>query len=64
MRRIPTNEEEQSEKYPVESWDEKHCREVVDAAIGVKVPYDILSSRPWVLSRKVAHSYRKGQVFL
>ncbi|KAJ5889778.1 FAD binding domain-containing protein [Penicillium tannophilum] len=53
-----------SEKYPVESWDEKHCREIVDAAIGVKVPYDILSYRPWVLSRNVAHSYRMGQVFL
>ncbi|KAJ5655576.1 FAD binding domain-containing protein [Penicillium longicatenatum] len=53
-----------SDKYHVESWDERHCREVVDAAIGVKVPYDILSYRPWVLSRKVAHSYRMGQVFL
>ncbi|KAJ5653451.1 hypothetical protein N7490_000454 [Penicillium lividum] len=53
-----------SEKYPVESWDEKNCREVVDAAIGVKVPYDVLSYRPWILSRKVAQSYRMGQVFL
>ncbi|KAJ5949705.1 FAD binding domain-containing protein [Penicillium verhagenii] len=53
-----------SEKYPVNSWDEKHCREIIDAAIGVEIPYDVLSYRPWVLSRKVAHSYRKGQVFL
>ncbi|KAJ5745501.1 hypothetical protein N7520_010683 [Penicillium odoratum] len=53
-----------SEKYPVESWDEKHCREVIDAAIGVKLPYDVLSYRPWILSQKVAQSYRMGQVFL
>ncbi|KAJ5683239.1 hypothetical protein N7462_006404 [Penicillium macrosclerotiorum] len=52
------------EKHPVESWNEEHCRKVVDAAIGTKVPYDILSYRPWVLSRKVAYSYRVGQVFL
>ena len=30
----------------------------------MKVPYDVLSYRPWILSRKVAHSYRDGQVFL
>ncbi|KAJ5281401.1 hypothetical protein N7478_006773 [Penicillium angulare] len=53
-----------TEKHPVESWNEEHCRRVVDAAIGMKVPYDILSYRPWVLSRKVAYSYREGQVFL
>ncbi|KAJ5570413.1 uncharacterized protein N7459_009843 [Penicillium hispanicum] len=52
------------EKHPVESWNEGHCRKVVDAAIGAKVPYDVLSYRPWVLSRKVAHSYRIGNVFL
>ncbi|KAJ5763373.1 FAD binding domain-containing protein [Penicillium manginii] len=53
-----------SKKHPVDSWDEGHCRKVVDAAFGVKVPYDVLSFRPWLLSRKVAHSYRAGQVFL
>ncbi|KAJ5113522.1 hypothetical protein N7456_002056 [Penicillium angulare] len=53
-----------TEKHPVESWNEEHCRNVVDAAIGTRVPYDILSYRPWVLSRKVAYSYREEQVFL
>ncbi|GAB1192985.1 hypothetical protein APSETT444_002187 [Aspergillus pseudonomiae] len=53
-----------SKKWPVESWNEEHCRKVVDAAIGANVKYDILSFRPWILSRKVAKSYRDGQVFL
>ncbi|KAJ5718127.1 hypothetical protein N7488_003773 [Penicillium malachiteum] len=53
-----------AEKHPVASWNEEHCREVLDAAIGVKTPYDVLSYRPWILSRKVAYSYREGQVFL
>ncbi|KAJ6024423.1 hypothetical protein N7540_005220 [Penicillium herquei] len=53
-----------AEKHPVASWNEEHCHEVLDAAIGVKVPYDVLSYRPWILSRKVAYSYREGQVFL
>ncbi|KAJ5095219.1 hypothetical protein N7532_007510 [Penicillium argentinense] len=52
------------EKHPVESWNEEHCRKVVNAAIGTQVPYSILSYRPWILSRKAAHSYRDGQVFL
>lgn len=54
----------QSKKYPVDSWNEEHCRKVVDAAIGAKTKYDILSFRPWILSRKVAKSYRDGRVFL
>lgn len=53
-----------SEKHPVDSWTEEHCREVVDAALGVETAYDVLSYRPWILSRKVAHSYREGRVFL
>ncbi|CAI7595600.1 unnamed protein product [Penicillium pancosmium] len=53
-----------SEKHPVDSWNEEHCRKVVDAAFGVSIPYDVLSFRPWLLSRKVAHSYRAGNVFL
>jgi hypothetical protein len=36
----------------------------VDAAMGKNVKYDVLSYRPWVLSRKVAKSYRVNRVFL
>jgi hypothetical protein len=36
----------------------------VTAAIGTSVPFDVLSYRPWVLSRKVAESYRVRNVFL
>jgi 2-polyprenyl-6-methoxyphenol hydroxylase-like FAD-dependent oxidoreductase len=52
------------ETHPVEQWTEAYCREVVDKAIGQKVPYDILSFRPWILSRKIARSYRAGSVLL
>lgn len=48
----------------MDSWNEERCRSVVDAAIGTKIPYDVLSYRPWILSRKVARSYRVDQVFL
>ncbi|KUL86909.1 hypothetical protein ZTR_05351 [Talaromyces verruculosus] len=53
-----------SQKYPVESWNEQHCRKVLDAAIGTKAKYDVLSFRPWILSRKVANTYQVGRVFL
>ncbi|GJP93694.1 hypothetical protein CBS147321_8278 [Aspergillus niger] len=53
-----------AEKHPVETWDEALCRKVVDAAIGTKIPYDVLSYRPWILSRKVALSYRANRVLL
>ncbi|KAH9210423.1 3-propionate hydroxylase [Leptodontidium sp. 2 PMI_412] len=53
-----------SKKHPVESWDAVHCRSVLTAAIGKSIPFDVLSWRPWVLSRKVAESYYKGNVFL
>ncbi|OJJ48746.1 hypothetical protein ASPZODRAFT_158388 [Penicilliopsis zonata CBS 506.65] len=53
-----------SDKYPVSAWNEAHCRKVVDKAIGANVPYEVLSYRPWILSRKVAKSYRVGNVFL
>ncbi|KAJ6122504.1 hypothetical protein N7512_004969 [Penicillium capsulatum] len=46
------------DQHPVHSWNEEHCRTVIDAAIGVNVPYTVLSYRPWILSRKVAHAYR------
>ncbi|KFY88038.1 hypothetical protein V500_06606 [Pseudogymnoascus sp. VKM F-4518 (FW-2643)] len=53
-----------SKKHPVESWNEELCRKVVTAAIGKPISFDVLSWRPWVLSRKVAKSYRVGNVFL
>ncbi|KIW10485.1 hypothetical protein PV08_11449 [Exophiala spinifera] len=51
-------------KQPVESWNEDVCRQTVTSAIGKDISFDILSYRPWVLSRKVARSYRQGNVFL
>ncbi|KAL4922061.1 FAD binding domain-containing protein [Aspergillus aurantiobrunneus] len=53
-----------SKKHPVDSWDESLCRKAVNAAIGKDVKYDVLSYRPWILSRKVANEYRVGRVFL
>ncbi|KAB8075963.1 FAD binding domain-containing protein [Aspergillus leporis] len=34
--------------------NETFCRKVVNAAKGTKLPYDVLSYRPWILSIKVA----------
>ncbi|KAF8851507.1 hypothetical protein BDZ45DRAFT_679079 [Acephala macrosclerotiorum] len=53
-----------SEKHPVKSWNEQHAHKVVTAAIGKSIPFDILSWRPWILSRKVAESYSQGNIFL
>lgn len=54
-----------SERLPLESWTEEIARETVRAAIGRDdVPFDVLSYRPWVLSRKVAKQYQVGNVFL
>lgn len=53
-----------SKKHPVASWDEGLCHEVVTAAIGQDVPFQVLSYRPWILSRKVAKQYHSGNVFL
>ncbi|KAM0321536.1 hypothetical protein ACHAQA_010026 [Verticillium albo-atrum] len=53
-----------SEKNPAKSWTEKLARATVTAAIGKDIPLEILSYRPWVLSRKVAKDYRRGNVFL
>lgn len=54
-----------SERLPLESWTEEIARETVRAAIWRDdVPFDILSYRPWVLSRKVAKQYQVGNVFL
>ena len=54
----------QAEKNPVELWDEDTCRRIANAAIGTDVSYDVISYRPWLISRKVAKQYRKGRVFL
>lgn len=54
----------QSKKHPTETWDENLCRQIIDCAIGQKVQYEVLSFRPWVLSRKVAREYRRGRIFL
>ncbi|KAL4942397.1 hypothetical protein BDV06DRAFT_164335 [Aspergillus oleicola] len=54
-----------SKKHPLETWDESLCRKTINAAIGCSdVPYDVLSYRPWILSRKVAKEYQVGRVFL
>lgn len=52
------------DKYPVESWNEDLCRHVLKGAIGKDVVSKVLSYRPWILSRKVAKSYRQGNLFL
>lgn len=53
------------ERLPLESWTEQIARDTVRAAIGRDdVPFDVLSYRPWVLSRKVANQYQVGNVFL
>ena len=53
-----------SDRHPVDTWNEELCRSVVKSAIGQDVPFDVLSYRPWILSRKVARSYRTHNVFL
>jgi hypothetical protein len=50
--------------HPLDSWDEGLCREILCTAIGKRIPFDVLSFRPWILSRKTACLYRKGRVFL
>ncbi|KAJ5019826.1 hypothetical protein K4K57_009289 [Colletotrichum sp. SAR 10_99] len=53
-----------SNKHPAEAWSEDLARATVTAAIGKDIPFKILSYRPWVLSRKVAQEYRRGNTFL
>lgn len=53
------------EKYPVASWTEDIARETVRSAIGRDdVPFNVLSYRPWILSRKVSKQYHIGNIFL
>lgn len=54
-----------SGKYPVEDWSEDlRRRQVLQGAIGKDNSPKVLSYRPWILSCKVANSYRKGNGFL
>lgn len=54
-----------AKQYPVESWTEEFCRDKVRGAIGRDdVPFDVLSFRPWVFRRQVAHTFQQGNVFL
>ncbi|KAK9447025.1 FAD binding domain-containing protein [Limtongia smithiae] len=50
--------------HPVDTWDEALCRKTVTAAIGQETKFEVLSYRPWVLSRKVAQAYQIDRVFL
>lgn len=59
-----TDEHDQADKYPAECWNQELCRKFVVSALGVEAPFEVLSYRPWLLSRKVAKSYRSGNVFL
>lgn len=53
------------EIHPVESWTDATACETVRSAIGRDdVAFDVLSYRPWILSRKVAKQYHMGNVFL
>ncbi|RFU74708.1 fad binding domain-containing [Trichoderma arundinaceum] len=45
-------------------WTKDLARSTVSAALGCDAPFEVLSYRPWILSRKVAKEYRKGNVFL
>ncbi|KAJ5361743.1 hypothetical protein N7541_002587 [Penicillium brevicompactum] len=50
---------------PVESWTEELCKARIRGAIGKDdVPFDILSFRPWVFRRQVAHTFQEGNIFL
>lgn len=53
-----------SNKHPVKTWSEELCRKVLAGAIGKDISPKILSYRPWILSRKVANVYGRGNVFL
>jgi 2-polyprenyl-6-methoxyphenol hydroxylase-like FAD-dependent oxidoreductase len=51
-------------RHPLSTWNESLCRKTLNAAIGREIPFEVRSFRPWILSRKVAKSYRVGNVFL
>ncbi|KAK9437260.1 FAD binding domain-containing protein [Metarhizium brunneum] len=53
-----------SSKHPVETWSQELARKTVSAAVGREIPVEIMSYRPWLLSRRVAKRYRQGNTFL
>lgn len=53
-----------ADKHPIKTWSEELCRKVLAGAIGKDISPRILSYRPWILSRKVANVYGRGNVFL
>ncbi|RSL91330.1 hypothetical protein CEP51_000332 [Fusarium floridanum] len=53
-----------SKKHPADTWSQELAQTTVAAAIGQEVPFEVLSYRPWLLSRKVANHYRQGNIFL
>lgn len=53
-----------SEKFPANTWTQETSLHILRAAVGKDIPIEVLSHRPWILSRKVARQYRVGNVFL
>ncbi|KAH7226035.1 hypothetical protein B0J15DRAFT_411436 [Fusarium solani] len=53
-----------SKKHPVDTWSQELAQTTVAAAIGQEMAFEVLSYRPWLLSRKVANHYRKRDIFL
>ncbi|KAF2424438.1 hypothetical protein EJ08DRAFT_639399 [Tothia fuscella] len=53
-----------AKKHPAESWTSDDARRVVTPAIGKEIPFEIVSFRPWISSRKVATRFQEGSVFL
>lgn len=53
-----------SNKRPVREWTPEHARKTVIAAIGKDIPVEVLSYRPWTFTRRVAHRYQAGNVFI
>ncbi|KAK2592314.1 hypothetical protein QQS21_010004 [Conoideocrella luteorostrata] len=53
-----------SKKQPVNTWSQELARSCVSAAIGHDIDFEVLSYRPWLLSRKIAKQYQNGNVFL
>lgn len=51
-------------KHPASDWNEELCLRTLKAAVGPDTHIEVLSWRPWILSRKVARQYRSGNVFL
>lgn len=49
---------------PLASFTPDKCMRIVRAAIGQDVPFDFECSMPWILTRKVARQYYRGNVVL